>query len=290
MSGTLLTRCFVSQIVERNVDLVGLLIDQHGVSVGKGRAPDVLPAEPDVESLIEKGAHCEALGRSPIDPRSRFHFLLPVANVHLLQMGMNVLEGRIDLCFMLFDLQVFHNAYKAFRYFDGLHSDVLEDLQIRSGVPLGNGRRRLFHPRPVRLSDLSLRLVTVNLLVVFHAVIVVLLNRTLNVHFGQYSLCDELLGVRIRQCARGVDLLIEKRVGEGRVVELVVAVTTVADEVDEDVFAVASLILDRQSRRFHGRLEEMGSCGVFRASLMRLDAYLGVVAVHVDDGCPDLLR
>ena len=39
------------KVVHRNVDLVGLLVDEHGVAVGKGGTTHVLSTDTDIEAL-----------------------------------------------------------------------------------------------------------------------------------------------------------------------------------------------------------------------------------------------
>ncbi len=73
---------------------------------------------------------------------------------------------------------------------------------------------------------------------------------------------------RERRRMRG-DLLVHDRLGERRIVELVVTVAAIADEVDEDVLLERLPERDREARRVHGG---------FR-----------IVAVHVEDGRLDHL-
>ena len=60
-----------------------------------------------------------------------------------------------------------------------------------------------------------------------------------------------LVGVGVRHGLGGVDGLVEERVGEGGVVELVVAVAAVAHQVEEDVAAELALVLQAELRRLH---------------------------------------
>ena len=60
-----------------------------------------------------------------------------------------------------------------------------------------------------------------------------------------------LVGVGVRHGLGGVDCLVEERVGEGGVVELVVAVAAVAHQVQEDVAPELALVLQAELRRLH---------------------------------------
>lgn len=47
--------------------LVGGLIYEHQVAMAKGAAPNVLPAEPDVEAVFDKGSHGQCFGSGPVN-------------------------------------------------------------------------------------------------------------------------------------------------------------------------------------------------------------------------------
>ena len=65
------------------------------------------------------------------------------------------------------------------------------------------------------------------------------------------NIISYLVGVGVRHGLGGVDCLVEERVGEGGVVELVVAVAAVAHQVQEDVAPELALVLQAELRRLH---------------------------------------
>ena len=68
----------------------------------------------------------------------------------------------------------------------------------------------------------------------------------LGLFLGQVAAADEVLGVGGAHALLGVDDVVHRRLGHRRVVGLVVAALAVADEVDDDVLAVAVAVLDGQ--------------------------------------------
>ena len=84
---------------------------------------------------------------------------------------------------------------------------------------------------------------------------------------GDVAAADERLGVQLAGRALGVDDVVHQRLGERRVVGLVVPAPAVADEVDDDVLLEGLAELE----------------GLLRDA----DDRLGVVAVDVEDRCLD---
>ncbi len=74
---------------------------------------------------------------------------------------------------------------------------------------------------------------------------------------------DQRLGVDLAGRALDVDQVVHERLGERRIVGLVVAATTVADHVDDDILGERLAVRERQ--------------------LANPDHRLGIVAVHVED-------
>ena len=68
----------------------------------------------------------------------------------------------------------------------------------------------------------------------------------LGLFLGEVAAADEVLGVGGADAFLGVDDVVHRRLGHRRVVGLVVAALAVADEVDDDVLAVAVAVLDGQ--------------------------------------------
>ena len=89
------------------------------------------------------------------------------------------------------------------------------------------------------------------------------LERGLGVLEGDVAAADQRLGVELPDAALVVDDVVHQRLGERRVVGLVVAAPPVADHVDDDVLLELAAVLDRELGHPHARL--------------------GVVAVHVED-------
>ena len=80
---------------------------------------------------------------------------------------------------------------------------------------------------------------------------------------GDVAAADQRLGVELPDAALAVDDVVHQRLGERRVVGLVVAAAPVADHVDDDVLLELAAELDGELGHPHARL--------------------GVVAVHVED-------
>ena len=80
---------------------------------------------------------------------------------------------------------------------------------------------------------------------------------------AQQAAADQGLGVALSHRRGVADLLVEKRLGEGGLVALVVAVLAIADEVDHDVVAESLAVGHREPNT--------------------MDRGLGILGVHVED-------
>ncbi len=89
------------------------------------------------------------------------------------------------------------------------------------------------------------------------------LERFLGLGEGEVTAVHERLGVQLADAAMRADQRVHPRLGERRLVALVVAVLAVADHVHDDVLVETLAELEREPHDTHTRL--------------------GVVAVHVED-------
>ena len=147
------------------------------------------------------------------------------------------------------------------------------DQQLVEGGPVDgrvDGRVGGHRGRPLQLDlgDLAVLLV-VGVVEGLLEALAELLQRPLGVLERQVAPVDQGLGVELAHRAAVLDPLVHQRLGERRLVGLVVAVAPVAPHVDDDV------LLERLA-------ELEGQPG-------HADARLGVVAVHVEDGRLDHL-
>lgn len=219
--------------VERDEDVVRLLVHQHRVAVGECGAPHVLPGYPHVESLSEKRSECHRLGRRPVYGGTLLSTPQPGIHVNFLEVWVHV---------------------EVLRVLDRLPSDVSQELHVDPRVPACDGGASLLNggPLPLEVCGLGHEAVDFLQLVVepLHAVG----DYFLQLPFLHHPSVHELGTVRVRYAPAGADLLVQQGIGEGRVVHLVVAPQPEAVHVDEHVLAEAALVLDGEPRGLHDRL------------------------------------
>jgi hypothetical protein len=67
----LVVRLAGAEVVERDVVLLGGLVDDRRVALGEGAAHAVLARQPDREAVVQQGGEGEVLGGSPVDALAR---------------------------------------------------------------------------------------------------------------------------------------------------------------------------------------------------------------------------
>ena len=144
-------------------------------------------------------------------------------------------------------------------------ADLLQDLHRDVGVAAaGVVAARLVEPGPGAFQPVRLvRLVAVGRLELVLQALVPLADHAVGLFRRQQALADQPLGVDLPGGRMLADLLVHQRLGEGRLVALVVAEAPVAEHVDDDVLLEGLAELGRDARD--------------------VDHRLGVVAVHVED-------
>src|SRR5881296_3354815 len=236
-------RLVAPDVVERNVPVAGLDVVEDGVALAEGAPAGVLPAHADRDALEQQRADGERLGAAPVDTAPLAHHLR--ARLH---------ETRGP--------RVRREALGHVREGGG---DLVQHLG-RDGRPGAPVVARPAEPLPEPAEDehglARHEVARVALRVVEQ--LAELARPPLRLLGGDRPRLDQLLAVERERRPLGGDLLVHHRLREGRIIELVVPVTAVADEVDEDVLLEALAEADGEAGRLHRGL--------------------GVVAVHVEDG------
>ncbi len=229
----------VRQVQERGgVVLARDLVDEHRVALAEGAAAAVLAGEPDRGgALHQQRTDGQGLAHAP---QSIVPFSTEAARRCIcgIRRGCTVIDsGDVDLRL----------------------GDPLDDLGGDRGV---HGDREV----GLRVGDVRLRRLRRGLADLGEDLLQLaleVLERLLRLFQGDVAATDEGLGVELAHRALLVDQGVHLRVGELRVVALVVTAAAVADEVDHDVLVE--------------RLAE------FEGEPRHPDDGLGVVAVDVDD-------
>src|SRR6185437_16637116 len=82
-------RLALTEMVERRVALLGILIEKHCVALREGAALAVLARQAYGVPLLQQGAECKRLGRGPIDPLTCPNCLCAVVE--------ETLDGFVDM-------------------------------------------------------------------------------------------------------------------------------------------------------------------------------------------------
>ncbi len=218
----------VGQRGQRNVLVLVLLVDPDGVALAEGAAAGILAGKTHVVAFGDKAAEGQRLGRGPVEARA--------AVEHLLLGVDHALQGLVDG-------QAFGNrGERAAQAFKQLGVD--RGVHVAAG---GFGVRRLVQPAPapgepvglvglVALAGLELRLEQ---------------GHEVGADRACVGAVDHAFGFQ----PRGIDFaypgvladpLVHQRLGEARLVTLVVAEAAVAPHVDDDVALELLAVLDRQ--------------------------------------------
>jgi hypothetical protein len=69
------------EMVKRRIELAGLLIDKHSMTLREGAALNILPRKPDLETIIQESGKGEIFAHGPIEAGAIFdHFVAGIEN------------------------------------------------------------------------------------------------------------------------------------------------------------------------------------------------------------------
>ncbi len=228
------------QRLQRGVVLATVPVDQNGVPLAEGTAPAVLPGKADGPAVEQDRAEGDGLGARPVDRPSRDH-LCPALELRA-QPRMNGESGR-------------QGGLGIYDHLDGVQ---------RHGGGHGGSRRGLrwcrHQPRPVSWALAGVTGLGERLLQLYR----VALHGLLGLGQRDVTTADQRLGVELTDRPLRGDRVVHQRLGERRLVHLVVPAPPVAHHVDDDVLVEGLPVLEGQPRDSHTRL--------------------GVVPVHMEDG------
>ncbi len=212
------------------------------MALGEGAALGVLAREPDAEALDEQGAVSERLGGRPVDA-------LTVLD-HLAAIGHDAGDGLM--------------RREALGDGGELAADLLEKLKVDAGHAAAGAFLGMADARPFAVEPVG----AVGAIGIARRELLLEIGAEVGLHAvdlgaGEKTLLDETLGIDLNHARMLADAAIHQGLGEGRLVSLVMAVTTVAEHVDDHGLAVTLAKLDGDLGHMHHGL--------------------GVVAVHVED-------
>ncbi|MNC05079.1 hypothetical protein D3C75_525380 [compost metagenome] len=211
-------------MLQRNVGARVFLVVQHSVTVRERTAADVLTGHADRVTFERQGRVRHGFGVTPVDRQAA---------------GLHLLTVFVDLR----DLTLNHEA---FRNFQQLGGQFLQGLQIKASVVtrspgMAQIRTPVHEQLFVRLFDQR-----------FHYVqtvvqrVAVFIDFRLNTLCVQHTALGQTISVQLTGGALFGDLLIHQRLGTAWLVGLVVAATTVADQVDHHVTLELHAVVDGQ--------------------------------------------
>ncbi len=218
------------QRLQRRVLLAGVPVDQDRVPLAEGAAPAVLPGEADGPPVQQDRTERDGLGARPVDRPGGDH-LGPALELRA--------QPRVD--------------GEALRQRGLGVDDLLDDVQRHGGGHGGRGgglRRGRHQPglagRPAGgVAGFRERLLQLRRVV---------LHGLLGLGRGDVATADQGLRVELAHRPLGGDGVVHQRLGERRLVHLVVAAPPVAHHVDHDVLVERLPELDGQPRDAHTRL------------------------------------
>lgn len=207
-----------SDVLQRSVGGLALLVVQDSVTLREGTTLDILSRDTDMVTLSDEGTECQSLSGGPVDVFTFVNGLLTVAQ--------DTLEVAVEI--------------EAFGSTTDLVGDGLQQVSIDTGrkVRQDLGSQFLGGLEAVPGGGEPF---TAGGLVVLAAVEAVVehapdpLLVLLDVLLGEGTLSDQLLDVLVELALLRADALVHQGLGEERLVGLVVAVLTVADNVHDDI-------------------------------------------------------
>jgi hypothetical protein len=227
-----------------------LLIVKHGVSLRKGTSLDILSGNSNVSAFQQQGSESQRLGCGPVNVLSLLDRLATgVQDTSQVSVRGETFRGvRYDLADVLEDVLLDTSRV--------MRQDVLRQL-LGSWETVPRGREPLLGRRLVPLTSIE------SLLQHTPDPVLVLGDLLL----GKALLLDQLLAVDIERSRLFLDGLVHPGLGERRLVGLVVTVSSVTDDIDDNVLLELG--------------PEIGSHGTDKVD------GLDVVSVDVEDGRVD---
>ena len=238
-----LEQCLVRrQVLQRQVFGLGLLIDQHGMTVGEGTPAAVLARQAHRRALDQQRAESQRLGKRPVDAFAAVDHLL--AGVQL--------PGNLAV------------QVEVVRHVAQLAADPAQLPLVDGGIAADIFAARRLHAGPGAFQPVCLvGFVAAGRLEIFFQPLLELADDALGFPVGQDALVDQLPAVDFAHRLVARDRAVHQRLGEGRLVALVMAVAPVAEHVDHDI-------------GLEGVAELHGDAG-------DMDDRFRIVAVHMED-------
>ena len=243
----------VANVVQRHVARLRLLIDQHRMALGEGAALAILPRQTHAMIVIDQCAEGERLGHGPINPLARLN--------HLVTAIEEALDGLVHI-------EAIGNGAQ-------LGADLLQLGEINARLATTWIVRSFAagdaHARPAPVQPVGL----VGLVSEARLELGVKARAPVGAHLVDFALgddafADQLFGIDLQRRLVRADLLVHQRLGEAGLIALVMAVTTVAEHVDDYGLVEPLTELDR----------DLGG----------IDHRLGIIAINMDDRRLDHLR
>ena len=213
----------LAQMIQRDVALLRLLVDEHGVALGKRAAAGILAGKPHPRALDKQGPEGKRLGRRPVDALAALdHPALGVEQAQDAAMHVEIL-GRPGQ----------------------RQPDFLENLDARHRIAPADVARGHLEAGPGAFQPVGLvGLVGFGSLEILLQAAAEVAPDAIGLLRGHYPLADkpariDLLGRRVAG-----DLAVHQWLGEGGLVGFVVAVAAITEQVDDDVLLEGLPVLD----------------------------------------------
>ena len=235
----LLTR---GQVIKRCVAFLGLLIDPNRMAVREGAAAGILATQTHAITFQQQGSESQGLGGGPVEALASLEHLLLLIK-HSTQLAV--------------DGQPFRNRGQDL-------SHVPKRIKLHRGLAPARVAMRGLEARPLAVQPVGLvRLVADTGFELLIQVLVLLIDKRVAAAGLHHAL--GLKPARVDLTGRGMrgDLLVHRRLGEHRLVTLVMAESAITDDVEDHVDA-----------------ELLAKLGYDAG---RVDHRLGVIGVHVKD-------
>ena len=213
----------LGDVLEWSVGLLGLLVVEDGVTLGEGTTLDILSGDTDVVSLVDKSTEGQSLGSGPINVLALGNRLGSGAE-NALQVAVDgeVIWGGANGNTNVLQSLLVDTGWWVWEDLSGKLLWRLESVPGRGGPLLGSWSVLL------GLSEGLLEHSPDPLLVL------------INVILGEGTILKELVGIDVNLWLVGLDALVHQWLGERWLISLVVAVLSVADQVDNDIRAELS--------------------------------------------------
>src|SRR5258705_12999381 len=189
-------------VLQRGVAPLGLLIDQHRMALGERATLDILPREADREALLEQRAECELLSHGPVDALA----------------GPDHLATALDEALhSLVRVEIAGDGGRAAAY-------LLQDIHRDAGVAAPLLLVYRAKSRPAAIEPIGfVRSIGVGLREFAFEMRTKARPHLVDLRRRHHAAIDEILGIDIERRRVRPDLLVHQRLGERRLIALVVA-------------------------------------------------------------------